>query len=65
MGFPSGIECIEASSASVEALEAFLRIDFGSDLFQFLNDLGRFGDAKTEAKIEFWDVVWNFFSSTT
>ena len=53
-----GVDCVGASSAQVEAHDAFFQIVFGSDFFRFLVDFGRIFGAKMEPKIENFDVFF-------
>ena len=57
----SGVGCVAASSASVGALELIFKIGFGSSIFRFLVDFGRFLEANLERKIDFWEVFFGVF----
>ena len=56
MGLTCGVECVEASSGFVEALELFFQIVFDSDFFRFWSDFGRFWEANMDVNIEFFAV---------
>ena len=61
LGLVPGVGCVAARSACVEALEPFFHIAFGSDFFRFGVDLGRFGEAKMDPKIDFLEVFFDVF----
>ena len=56
-----GVGCVEASSATVEAHDAFFQMVFDIDFFRFWMDFGRFWEAKMEPQIEFLHVFLRCF----
>ena len=52
LGLDSGVDCVGASSGTVEGLEPFFLFDVGSDFFRSWSDLGKFWEAKMEVNID-------------
>ena len=61
MGLPCGVECVEASSATVEGLEPFLEFDFGSDFFDSWKVFGWILGAQNGPQIDFFHVFLDVF----
>ena len=61
LGLTCGVVCVGAGSGSVEGLEPFFHIAFGSDIFRFGVDFGRVGEAKMDPKIDFLEFFFDVF----
>ena len=60
-GVPKGLVSVRGFGLRKWFFFAFFRRPFFSDFFRCWVDFGRFWEAKTEAKIDFWDVCFQCF----